>query len=316
MDLTLFAATRALDVIIGDLWARRKARRVATNRWTKVETAISTLTDPSVFAASSALIMWAWIYADELLPRAYNKWIKGAAAVDARLVVALRRCRWGEIVYGQETGQAHVLQAMCAEYKWPLAWGDPNQSIPFPCEIVHMGTGPNCENHAVRRFVKGFLMAFGMYAPLNFFLQLRSPSRRGAKAAMVSSVRSSAFLGSFIALFYYGICLSRTRIGPLVIGKDVHARQRIDSGICVGSACALCGWSILLENAGRRKDISLFVAPRALATLLPRRYEMRHQWRETLAFAASTAVVFTCVQENPARVRGVFGKLLAGVLNQ
>jgi hypothetical protein len=76
----------------------------------------------------------------------------------------------------------------------------------------------------------------------------------------------------------------------------------------------VCGWSIILENAGRRKDIALFVAPRALATLLPRRYEMKYQWKETATFAFSTAVVFTCIKENPSRVRGVFGKLLSGVL--
>lgn len=36
MDLTLFAATRALDVIVGELWSRRRVRRQASNKWTKV----------------------------------------------------------------------------------------------------------------------------------------------------------------------------------------------------------------------------------------------------------------------------------------
>jgi hypothetical protein len=77
----------------------------------------------------------------------------------------------------------------------------------------------------------------------------------------------------------------------------------------------LCGWSILLEDEGRRKDISLFVAPRALATLLPRRYRLDKQWRETGVFAVSCAVVLTCVGERPGRVRGVLGKVLSRVLN-
>lgn len=75
----------------------------------------------------------------------------------------------------------------------------------------------------------------------------------------------------------------------------------------------MCGWSLLLENEGRRKDIALFVAPRALATLLPRRYEMKSQWKETLAFATSAAVILTCARENPKRVRGVLGKVLSTV---
>jgi len=36
IDLTLFAVTRAFDVIIGELWSQRKTRRVAAGTWTKV----------------------------------------------------------------------------------------------------------------------------------------------------------------------------------------------------------------------------------------------------------------------------------------
>jgi hypothetical protein len=314
IDLTLFAATRAVDILVGELWDRRRTRRTDARKWTKAEAAISALVDPSIFASSCALIMWCWIYLPERLPRAYNKWIAGAAAVDSRLITALNRCRWGELIYGQDTGQAPLLKSMCADYNWPEIWGDPAKTIPIPCEMVHMGTGKSCEYHAFRRFLKGFLMAGGMYGPLNLALQFRNPSKETMKRALISSIRSSAFLGSFIALFYYGVCLARTRVGPHIMGSDVQSRQIIDSGICIGSGCMLCGWSLLLEDKGRRKDIALFVAPRALATLLPRRYEMKHQWIETVVFATSTAIVFTCVQENPARVRGVLGKILSSVI--
>jgi len=316
MDLTLFAIARAFDVVIGELWARWRTRRRNAKAWTKIETVISNLTDPALFAASSALIMWSWFYSPERLPRAYNKWISGAAAVDSRLIVALRRCRWGEITYGQDTGQAPLLQSMCSDYDWPLIWGDPAKTIPIPCEMVHMGCGVSCEYHALSRFLNGFSMAAGMYGTINLVMHIKGSSVQDWKKALISSARSSAFLGAFIALFYYGVCLSRTRLGPKLFGGSLKTRQRIDSGVCVASGCALCGWSILLEVPARRKNISLFVFPRAMATLLPRRYEMKYQWREKLAFALSTAVVFTCIQENPKRVRGVFGRVLKKVLQQ
>lgn len=60
LDLTLFTVTRALDVIVGSLWARRKARRLASHQWTALDRAVSQLTDPALFAASSGLVMWAW----------------------------------------------------------------------------------------------------------------------------------------------------------------------------------------------------------------------------------------------------------------
>ncbi|KAI1427927.1 integral membrane protein [Xylaria sp. FL1777] len=315
LDLTLFAATRAVDVIVGELWSQRRQRRVAAGRWSWLDSFISQMADPSIFAASCAVIMWAWFYAPSALPRSYNKWISSAAAVDGRLIEALRRCRRGELRYGEDTGQAPLLQSMCAEHGWPAAWGDPAATVPFPCEMVHMGRGgASCELHALWRFARSFRWAMATYLPLNVLARRKDAA--GLRRAVLSAARSSSFLAAFIALFYYGVCLARTRVGPHLVPSHDHTRSRqaIDAGLCVGCGCFLCGWSIFLEAAARRKDMALFVVPRALATLLPRRYPLAKQWRETFVFAFSTAVVFTCVRENRKRVRGVLGGVLGSVL--
>lgn len=260
--------------------------------------------------------MWAWFYSPDRLPPSYNKWITSAASVDLRLIEALRKCNKGELIYGKNTGLAPLLGSMCVDYRLPTRWGDPARVIPFPCDIVHMGCGPSCEYHALSRFVRSWKWSMFTYLPLALAMQLRKPNRMDLVRAFTSASRSSAFLATFITLFYYGVCLCRTRVGPHIIGKDTAARQRIDGGLCVGTGCLLCGWSVLIETASRRKDIALFVAPRALATIVPRRYPVEKQWRETMVFAASTAVVFTCVLENPKRVRGVLGNLLAMVMKQ
>ncbi|RFU80954.1 integral membrane [Trichoderma arundinaceum] len=316
LDLTLFAVTRAADVLVGELWSQHRTRRKATEKWTVVEQVLSRLMDPVVFAASSGLIMWAWFYSPDSLPRSYNKWITSAASVDLRLIEALRRCRKGELIYGKETGQAPLLGSMCEDYGLPVEWGDPVKKIPFSCDIVHMGCGSSCEYHAMSRFLRSWRWSMLTYLPLALALQLRNPKRINLMKAITGSTRSSTFLATFITLFYYGVCLGRTRLGPRILGKDIPSRQRIDGGICVGTGCYLCGWSVLIETAGRRKDMALFVAPRALATLVPRRYPLEKQWREKLIFAASTAVVFTCALENPKRVRGVLGGLLGMVLKK
>jgi len=36
IDLTIFAVTRALDVVVGELWSQRKERRIVAGKWTKV----------------------------------------------------------------------------------------------------------------------------------------------------------------------------------------------------------------------------------------------------------------------------------------
>ncbi|KAL0940984.1 uncharacterized protein CTRU02_203747 [Colletotrichum truncatum] len=315
LDLTLFTLTRALDVLVGEVWSRRRARRLAQGQWTKVESIIGRLTDPCLFVSSCALIMWAWFYNPSRLPIAYNKWISSAANVDMRLIEALQRLRDGKFIYGVDNGQAELLQGMCEKYKWPTEWGDPAKSVPIPCEMVHMGSGPSCEIHALSRFYRSWKWSMAMYLPLTMALLVRGPiNRKSFVRALVSASRSSAFLGTYITLFYYGVCLARTRIGPHIIGKDQAARQKIDGGFCVGAGCCLCGWSVLVETTSRQKDMALFVAPRAMATLLPRRYGMDKQWRETLVFAASAAVVFTCIMENPKRVRGVLGSVLGLVM--
>lgn len=312
LDLTLFAAARAVDVIVRAAWTRS-----AGNSKSKAASIIGKLADPVVFSLSSAAIMWAWFFTPANLPRSYRQWISSAAAVDNRLIEALRRCRNRELRYGEETGQAPLLSSMCQDYDLPLEWGDPVVTTPFPCELVHMGCGPSCELHAVSRFYRSFRWSLATYLPLSFALQLRNkPSAAAFRKTLLSAARSSLFLGTFITLFYYGVCLARTRIGPRVIGTDREARNKIDGGICVGTGCALCGWSILLEAERRRPELALFVTPRALATFLPRRYPVEKEWREVVTFAASAAVLVCAAAEDKEAVRGVFGRLVRKVLER
>lgn len=334
LDLTFFAITRAADVLANLSWDAWKRRRNGRSTGPSVQDIAQPVADAGVFALSSAIVMWAWFYLPERLPASYRRWIDEAAQVDSRLIEALRRARRGTWVYGKDTGQAYLLQSMCEDYNWPLKWGDPSQTIPIPCEMVHMGCGPNCEKHAVMRFVKTFKFACATYLPLQLALRWRSRSIHAFVDASRNAVRSSAFLGLFVSIFYYSICLARTRLGPKLFSSSTVTPMMWESGFGVGTACMLCGWSILAENPKKRQEIAFFVAPRALATLFNRRYErkvcclvyvidrlhpantciwIQHQWRESLAFSLSTAVVLTAIQERPEMVRGFMGRILGQV---
>lgn len=276
LDLTLFVLTRAVDVVACIAWERWRQRRKAQNRWTFAESIAPRLADSVLFTASTAAIMWAWFYEPERLPRSYERWIGEAAKVDSRLIEALRRARRGIFVYGKDTGQAPLLQSMCEDYNWPLEWGDPAKTIPIPCEMVHMGCGPSCEKHALWRFVRAFKFASATYLPLQLALRLRTKRQFSrVVAAIKDTLRSSTFLASFITIFYYSVCLARTRLGPKLFDSKTITPMMWDSGLCVGAGCLLCGWSVLVEGARRRQELALFVAPRAAATLLPRRYEKK-----------------------------------------
>lgn len=314
LDLTFFAWIRAADVCSSSVWSAFVAKVRLRRDLARLRQFGEAVTAPMIFSLSSCIIMWAWFFKPHRLPRNYNEWISSAAQVDERLVQALRECREGTFVYGKDTGRADLLRGMCRDLNYPEVWGDPAKAIPIPCELVHSGKGKSCEWHALTRFSRGWFFAIRTYLLLNLLIILRqrlTPKRIGR--ACVEASRSSAFLGGFIALFYYGVCLARTRAGPRIFSRETVTPQMMDGGICVGSGCLACGWSVLLEKPARRQEIAFFVAPRALATFFPRRYDRRHRWREQLAFSVSVAILLTTAQMQPGRIRGVFGRLLAEV---
>ena len=274
LDLTLLVAVRALDAVVVDIWSTQVRTNADPRSSTRafLESVVSHLADAVVFAISAGAVMWAWFYLPDRLPRSYNAWIAQAAQIDQRLIDVLRRARWGVFVYGKDTGQASILQSMCKEYAWPIIWGDPEKTVPIPCEIVHCGSGPSCHWHAVTRFFRAFRFALAMYLPLQLVVRARSPSLWALKNSLSDSVRSSAFLGAFISLFYYSVCLSRTVLGPKIFSRKTITPMMWDSGLCVSVGCMTCGWSILIEAEKRRQEVAFFVAPRAIATFLPRQY--------------------------------------------
>ncbi|KAF7714055.1 Integral membrane protein [Penicillium ucsense] len=316
MDLTIFSAIRAADVLACMAWNHWARRRRAQNRWTRLEELFPGLADAGVFAMSAAVVMWAWFYLPQRLPRTYEKWIGEVAKVDMRLIEALRRARRGIFIYGRDTGQAPLLMSMCRDFGWPEQWGDPTKTAPIPCEMVHMGCGPNCEIHALTRFFKTFKVACATYVPLQIVFRLQKIKDLAVlRRAVLEGARSSAFLAAFVGIFYYAVCLARTRLGPKMFDEETVTPQMWDSGLCVGAGCLLCGWSILVEQPRKRQELALFVAPRAAATVLPRLYDKKFQYRERIAFAISAAILITTLRDRPRLVRGVFGKIAARVLN-
>lgn len=276
LDLTFFALVRAVDIAVYGLWSKNKKRAPSRSNIARVESFLERMAPATVFSVSSAVVMWAWFYQPNRLPRSYKTWISSAAQVDERLIEALRQLRRGNFIYGKDTGMADLLGGMSEQLDYPRAWGDPAQTVPIPCELYHSGTGPSCEWHAMTRFFRAWKFAMYMYLPLNLLVLTRRESSRSTTFKAISEAsQSSAFLGAFVSLFYYGVCMARTRLGPKVFSDKTVTPMMWDGGLAVGNGCALCGWSIFLEKAARRQEVAYFVAPRALATIFPRRYEKR-----------------------------------------
>lgn len=318
IDFTLFALCRALDIAVITAWTRTRSKSWHLEQKSPtLANFIRKTADPWIFAASAAIIMWSWFYSPHRLPRAYNRWISKAADVDGRLIQALRLARQGDFVYGQDTGQAPLLAGLCHELGLPEEYGDPAKTIPIPCELYHCGTGKSCEVHAISRFWRSWKFGMEVYVPLQILTRLRSRNMKLALHGLKSAARSSSFLAAFVSMFYYAVCLARTRLGPRLVSHKTVTPQMWDSGLCVLAGCLACGWSILLERPSRRQEIAFFVAPRAMATILPRVYDKQYVRREQVVFATSVAIVLTTLKTgNERNIRGVLGRLLKGVLKE
>lgn len=317
IDFTLFAVCRAFDILVVTTWIRSRGQRFHPERtMPKVSWLVQRMGDAGLFATSAAIIMWSWFYSPQRLPKQYNQWISRMADIDERLINALRLCRQGDFVYYSNSTQDADLPALCQELGLPQVWGDPSKTAPIPCELYHCGAGKSCEVHAAKRFLNTFRFAMRLYVPLQLVGLLRRSSmhRPRVVSLLKDAARSSSFLAAFVGFFYYAVCLARTRLGPRIFSTKMVTAQMWDAGLCVLTGCLACGWSIMFEKPGRRQEMAFFVAPRALATLMPRVYDRQHQRREQVAFAASVAVVMEAMSRKEHHVRGVFGKILEGVL--
>jgi hypothetical protein len=227
------------------------------------------------------------------------------ARIDPRLVLVLRAVQKGNWVYGEPGSPPHseILKTLATSMGLPRGWGDP-QFLParsgpvadvawkklnvksrpgvggLPCDLVHGKTvGPSCSSNTIRRASQAFLQALLIYAPVHTLPVLLAPSRRRkllrdpisvVLQTTRTTVRSAAFLGSFVGLIWATICASRSAVLPRIpfVGRRL-SHQYLDGPYgAVLFGCMTCGLSIFIETPSRRGEIALYVMPRAMRSLL------------------------------------------------
>ncbi|KAK9471063.1 uncharacterized protein V1510DRAFT_421164 [Dipodascopsis tothii] len=270
--------------------------------------------DTLLFVISCYIIMYCWFYRPERLPKSYNIWITRMANMDTSLLNALRLIEKGKFVYGKETGCADILGDMCDRVGLPRSAGDPTQTVPIPCQLVHGNISENCELHALFRFWTTLRGAASIYVPLNIILALRS-GRRGLLQIVGASLQSSVFLSTFVTSIWYSVCLTRTRLGPWLFPR-VSAQKWDDKiGPCLG--CLMCGWSVLIEKRSRIGELALFVLPRALLATMNTNNAGIGRFND-LCFSISTAILAVAItsgRKDSVRPRGIVGAMFSKILD-
>lgn len=285
-DLMLFTVVRAGDVLVRGMTRAPPKHghhsHVSGRHHPKAvhlrDLALSNA-DTLTFVASCSVIMWCWFYEPRALPRSYNNWISRMSELSPSLHRALRYVREGRLQYGQDGPNNDLLFKVADDYGMPRHFGDvanfgPNNPHGFgqiPCLLVHKGLTHSCPMHWKNVWIAGFRRSILIYLPIHVIARFVALANRRGKAAapihyadMIARTArdvfmSTAFLSTFITLVWMPICILRSHVLPQGVA-DKH-------GWGPGLGSFLCGFSILLERKSRRKELALFVLPRAIYAL-------------------------------------------------
>ncbi|KAF9132466.1 hypothetical protein BGW39_000103 [Mortierella sp. 14UC] len=322
IDYSLFAVVRALDV-----FGHMAVKNQWGPRWLGSYGAVA------VFVLACAEIMFSWMYAPERLPGPYAFWITKMARMDKRLLETLRGVRTGEIQFKQ-VNPPHVqnlLTGLCEDLGLDPKMGDFALRSRLPCEVVHQGISKSCEVHTGYRWIQGFMVSTGIYLPVHLLPALLSPKAFFTKlqdnpvatlsSTLMATARSSAFLATYIALIWYGICTWRSKVMPITMkltGRR-YTSNVVDYiwGPLLGAF--MCGFSVLVEKPHRRAEMALYVLPRAIYSMwsrvmsgrLSRKVEMGG---EAIMYAISMSVLLTGIRWKREMVRPSMQGLLGWML--
>ncbi|KAF9547949.1 hypothetical protein EC957_007462 [Mortierella hygrophila] len=322
IDYSLFAVVRALDVF-GHVAVKNKWGP----RWLGSYGAVA------VFVLACTEIMFSWLYEPERLPGPYAFWITKMARMDKRLLETLRAVRTGEVQF-KRVNPPHVhnlLTGLCEDIGLNPQMGDFALRSRLPCEVVHQGITKSCEVHTGYRWIQGFMVSTGIYLPVHllpallspkaFFNRLQENPVATVSSTLMATARSSAFLATYIALIWYGICTWRSKVMPITMkltGKR-YTSNVVDHiyGPLLGSF--MCGFSVLVEKPHRRAEMALYVLPRAIYSMwsrimagrLSRKVEMTG---EALMYAVSMSMLLTGMRWKREMVRPSMQGLLGWIV--
>jgi hypothetical protein len=77
------------------------------------------------------------------------------AAMDERLLCALRYFRLGELEYGVQGPRSDCLEGYARDLGFDPVWGNLYITVPIPCQLVHEGYSDSCEVHALYVSARG-----------------------------------------------------------------------------------------------------------------------------------------------------------------
>jgi len=191
--------------------------------------------DTLLFSLASAQIMYAYVMRPETLDTSYYRWILRTGPIAEVILKAVRACNRNKPI----PVEAVTSYVKGINLKIPVDLDGPVSII--PCSLLHPQQ-PYCSLQALDVFLSCFKKVLPLYATLTCLPMIGLNLTKFLKAPLaklrefsLSTVRSTTFLSSFVAVYMGIICLHR---------KIVNTDHRFIYWL----AGFLCSLSILIEK--------------------------------------------------------------------
>ncbi|KLO05067.1 hypothetical protein SCHPADRAFT_839794, partial [Schizopora paradoxa] len=234
--------------------------------------------DVMVFSLCCAQIMYAFLLRPDTIPQSYNAWIQTASRVPLQSVIIHRSLfRNGvfdpanlQTVMNRKTTTAANATKLFERLSLAATTGD--YGGPFvPCDAVHPWMD-SCVLAPVDRFASVFRWMFPIYGALHLVPAVmfkrktffEKPWEMLGRAAW-GTVRSSAFLGTFVAIYQAFFCTNHNLATYLANHRStLKLRQLIISRPMYWIGGLLSGLSLFVEAKRRRGELAMYVLPKGL----------------------------------------------------
>jgi hypothetical protein len=239
--------------------------------------------DVVVFSLSCAYIMYSYLLAPDRLDRGYNNWIQQASHIPAETVLINRSLvRDGNFdlapldrIIARDDVTPHNLTELLA-IRDRATQRVPDFGVRYSqCPTVHPMTD-SCMNVPLHRFTVVAKWVMPVYVALSLVpmvafrpkLFAKNPGKMLFKAAL-NTLRSSAFLGAFVAYYQSYYCFKHW-LHSILIKYTSLPQSVVDILISKGSFWVggiVAGLSIFIEKPQRRAELAMYVLPKGLETL-------------------------------------------------
>ncbi|ETV79277.1 hypothetical protein H257_07332 [Aphanomyces astaci] len=258
--------------------------------------------DALLFGVASAQVMYSFILRPEILPKEYFSFIHRAGPVAMRVLQFTQRTLRGAAV--EPADVIRFLDDKASPVVYNIAHNHPES---LPCSLIHHGSA-SCTLGFGMTFWNAARRTFPLYLSLNIVPRVVLDLHRFVKAPVTTvlkgtwgGVRSTAFLGTFVALYQATVCVQR-----LMFRSDSKATYFVAGLIASGS--------ILLEAKHRRSELALYVLPRALdllyITLRDKRVLAEMAYGEVMLFACSMGTLMFCFEHEKQHLSPFVERLL------